>query len=72
MIGDKAPSDVQIRHILSPIGTPNGRTHLCGAEGVDYGGLDEAYRANVEGWTMGTTTCRDCIRTALVGMGYPI
>jgi hypothetical protein len=61
---------VTIRHILSPIPSPTGRSPLCGAtDGSDYNGLDEAYRAHVEGWTSNTITCRDCVLTALVAMG---
>ena len=58
----------QVRHIASPIPRFNGRPNLCGAESNDYGGLDEAYRAHVEGWTHGTVTCPLCLRTALVAM----
>lgn len=35
---------------------------------MSYEGLDEAYIANVEGWTQ-SQTCPACLRTALIAMG---
>ena len=58
-------------HIASPIPRAGGRKNLCGAlqePGMSYDGLDEAYRANVEGWASGTP-CPDCLRTAMIAMG---
>ena len=62
-------------HIASPRAQPGGRPNLCGAPQTTwnaYNGLDEAYRANVEGWSPDRVTCRDCLRTALIAMECPL
>jgi hypothetical protein len=66
------PTTGWTRHILSPIPRPGGRMPLCGAEdweNTSYGGLDEAYRANVEGWPARGAPCRDCLKVATIAMG---
>ena len=59
------------RHIVSPSFQPGGSLTLCGSPyqvGMSYDGLDEAYRANVEGWASGPP-CRNCLKVALIAMG---
>jgi hypothetical protein len=62
-----------LMHIASPRPQAGGRPNLCGAPQTTwnaYSGLDEAYRANVEGWTFpARPVCRDCLATAMISMG---
>lgn len=58
-------------HIHSPIPRPGGRRTLCGAASAltsQYDGLDEAYRARVEGWIGCAPPCSACIEVAMVAM----
>ncbi len=63
-------------HIASPRPQSGGRPNLCGSpqkKGSVYDGLDEAYRASVEGWQFpARPICRDCIATALIAMGVSL
>ena len=44
-----------------------------GIRPIQYEGIDEAYRASVEGWDIWEThaICRDCLAVALTGLGFP-
>lgn len=60
-------------HICSPIPREGGRRTLCGLrnDATQYDGLDEAYRAHVEGWPNIGWPCRRCLGVALIAMGVP-
>lgn len=64
---------VTTRHILSPIPCEGGRRPLCGApyHEPSFDGLDEAYRACVEGVAPSDLTCRNCVAVAIIAMGCP-
>lgn len=60
-----------IWHIHSPIPRAGGRRTLCGATGLlvgQYDGLNEAYRACVQGWAGCGAPCTACLDVAMVAM----
>ena len=65
-----------VAHIASPYRRIGRWGNLCGAPPDQintYDGLDEAYKAALEGWEVfeKRVVCRDCLATALIALGYP-
>lgn len=62
-----------VMHIATPRPQAGGRGNLCGAAQTlhnCYDGIDQAYRASVEGWKFpAPPICRECVGVALVAMG---
>lgn len=58
-------------HVYSPASHLGSRRTLCGAVGeasYQYDGLDQAYRASVEGWPDCDPPCVACLEVAMIAM----